>query len=327
MLTPKSHPRFLAHTPSFDPLAGQVVREPVGSGQGYWAGAPSVYYDPVQEQVYLLYRIRRPRGVHPDRGAEVHLAVSKNGVDFEDFWTLEKSQLDSTSIERCSLTQSPAGAFLLYISYVDAQDNRWRTDVVAAKEPAQLDVTTRQKVLTAADIGAEGVKDPWVISLGGVYFMLLSYATVEGAAADDQLHGTCDCYNTGLIKSRTGLATSLDGVNYQWQGDLFSPTHCGWDCYAARISCLWYRPPVWLAFYDGSASVDENYEERCGLAIGTDLRHLLRVTDTGPWVTVPHASGSVRYMDILPLPGRTLFYYEMARPDGGHELRVFEYPA
>lgn len=318
---PFEHPRFLADLKPFDPATGMVIREPIGEGPGYWVGAPGVYLDRNEDVIYLLYRVRRPRGVQPDRGAEVHLAVSKDGIMFEDVWAVQKSDLDTTSIERCAMTQAPNGQYLLYLSYVDPADNRWRTDVVAADRPTQFDVQTREPVFLAEELGVEGVKDPWVISVGGSYWMLLSYATADGPVEEDELHKTADAYNTGLIKSRSGLATSADGIHYDWQGDVLSPSDEGWDSYAARLGCLWYKPPVWIGFYDGSASVKENYEERCGLAVGVDPTRLMRITSRQPWITMPHQSGSIRYLDVLPLEDRTLIYYEAVRPDGSHDLR------
>lgn len=42
----------------------------------------------------------------------------------------------------------------------------------------------------------------------------------------------------------------------------------------------------------------------------------------GPILVSPHGSGSLRYMDAVPFEDRILYYYEYARPDGSHELRV-----
>jgi hypothetical protein len=83
-----------------------------------------------------------------------------------------------------------------------------------------------------------------------------------------------------------------------------------------------YIPPVFNVFYDGSASVGENYEERTGLAITFDLMNYQHVTDSAPLLVSPHASGSLRYMDVVRLGEDIYYYYEYARPDGSHELRV-----
>jgi hypothetical protein len=80
---------------------------------------------------------------------------------------------------------------------------------------------------------------------------------------------------------------------------------------------------MWLALYDGSADVSENYEERCGLAYSFDLRTFHRVTRDRPLFQPLESPGALRYFDVLALPDVTYFYYEMARPDGAHDLRVY----
>ncbi|MCH8047465.1 MAG: hypothetical protein IID44_27540 [Planctomycetes bacterium] len=308
----------------FDPALGTVIREPVGAGEGYWVGAPGVMFDEIDGAFYLTYRVRRPRGVKPDRGAEVHLARSSDGVSFETIWTGTKDQLGTTSIERCAIRRLGMERWVLYVSYVDPADGRWRTDYVLAARPEEFDLSTARKVLTADDIGAEGVKDPFVFQVAGLYHMLLSFATTDQAAAVDELHGTSDAYNTGLIRSATGLATSSDGINWRWEGEILGPSEDGWDCYCSRIGCIWRCGGVWLALYDGSADVSENYEERVGLAFSFDLRTFHRATRDGPLATPPRGEkAALRYFDVLDLPEATFFYYEMARQDGSHDLRVF----
>jgi hypothetical protein len=315
--------RSWAGVPLFDPEQGTVIRPPPGKGPGWWAGAPGVYYDAPNEVFYLLYRLRRPRGLSHDRGAEVRIARSSDGIHFDDVWAGFKEQLRSASIERCALTRDRSGKWLLYVSHVSPADQRWRIDLVEASRPEAFDLVHARPALTAEDVGAEGVKDPFVFQVGGLYHMIVSYAIAEGQPTPQQLHHSADAYNTGLIKSATGLAVSDDGRYWQWEGGVFLPRKHGWDRYCSRIGTLWHEPPVWLAYYDGSADVSENYEERCGLAYSLDLRAWHRVSFLAPLLTSPHATGSLRYVDVISLPHGLFFYYEMARADGGHELRVF----
>ena len=78
----------------------------------------------------------------------------------------------------------------------------------------------------------------------------------------------------------------------------------------------------WLAFYDGSASEAENYEERCALAASTSLRDWRSVSPAGPLVASPFASGSARYFDAKFANGQWHLFYEFARQDGAHDMRV-----
>lgn len=319
---PQRDPRHWAPFPRLDPAAGTVVRRPPGAGRGYWAGAPGVTYDAGLDTFYLVYRLRRPRGVEPDRGAEIRIAASRDGIAFDDVWSGLKKQLDTTSIERCALVHRPEGNWRLYVSYVDPSDGRWLIGLVEADAPDRFELEAARPVLTAADIGAEGVKDPMIFQVAGLEHMIASYATSNPTASAHELHGTHDVYNTGLIQSATGLATSSDGVAWRWEGPILAPEAGQWDAYAARISTVWYQSPAWLAFYDGSASVEENYEERCGLAYSFDLRRFHRVTRQAPLFGPPSAPGAIRYFDVVVLAEATYVYYEMAQPDGSHDLRV-----
>ena len=305
---------------------GQTIIAPQGEGKGWWAGAPSVVYDDETQKFYLYYRVRKPR---PVRGGECHIAESRDGLHFETIWSATKQDFDSPSVERFSLTKSPDGGWLLYPSYVDPADNRWRIDVIQADDPASFDVAQRRKVLTAGDVGVEGVKDPWVMNVNGLWMMLISYAVKLDALTSDQAsvaHATADIYNTGLTLSSSALAVSGDGLSYAWQGDIFSPRSGAWDSYAARLGCLAPTEQGWVGFYDGAASVEENYEERTGLVQSWDLRTFYRLSPDGPALVSPHQSGGLRYIDVVPLDGELWIYYEYCRADGSHELRLNRIP-
>jgi hypothetical protein len=317
--------RHFGRAPLFDPEEGVTVIEPPGTGAGWWAGAMSALYDDETRRFYLYYRLRRPRSeAVPDRGFECRIATSEDGVHFETLWRATKAELHTASMEKASLLKTLEGRWRLYLSLVDPEDNRWRTDVLEADAPDGFDVNRRQKVFTAGDVGEEGVKDPYVFTVGRLYYALFSYATVVPVSPELEAtrHATADIFNTGLTKSSTALATSPDGLHFTWHGDVFSPRQEGWDSYAARLGSLLWTPPVFTAFYDGSASVAENYEERTGLALTFDLRHYERVTHAGPILTSLHGSGSLRYLDALVVDGAIHYYYEYARADGSHELRL-----
>jgi hypothetical protein len=319
---PSNDPRRWARCCDFDPTGGTVVREPLGEGPGYWAGAPGITYCGKLSRFYMVYRLRHPRGVEPDRGAEIRIAISRDGIVFDDIWSGTKDQLGTSSIERCALVSLPDGTWRLYPSYVDPADGRWMIGLVEADAPDGFDLASTRPVLTASQIATEGVKDPFVFCVAGLYHMVVSYATVATAASPEELHGTRDAYNTGLILSSSGLVTSTDGETWQWEQEILRPNQGAWDGYASRIGTLWCQNSVWLALYDGSADVSENYEERCGLAFSFDLRTFHRVTRDAPLFRSPETRGALRYFDVLALPEVTYFYYEMARPDGSHDLRV-----
>jgi len=311
--------RVFGAPPLFDPESGRTVIAPLGSGSGWWAGAPSALWS--DDRYYLSYRVRRPQ---PERGGETRIAVSSDGERFETIWTGRKEQFGTPSIERCALVRTDSGRWRLYISYVDGATDKWRIDLMEADSPDAFDPAHRVPILTAEQIGAEGVKDPWICQVGGVWHMIASFATTPADLAGDHgaLHGTRDIYNTGHTKSCTGLATSADGVQWQWGGVLLEPRDGAWDAYAARINTVVYRAPFWFGFYDGSKSVAENYEERCGLVHSLDLHHWERLSITGPAIGPNGGPGSVRYVEAVQGPDWVRYYYEYTRPDGSHELRT-----
>ena len=300
---------------------GRVLREPVAGANGYWAGAPGVFYASDEGAWYLTYRIRRPRGVAPDRGGEARIARSKDLQNWDDLWSVTKDKFDSASIERSALRKGADGQWRYFVSFVDPTDGRWCVSVIIAREIQKLDPATAKPVFKAKPLNLEGIKDPWIFEQEGTFYMLLSVA-LPTTRTTEQSHSTLDIFNTGECVSATGLAMSRNLENWAWEGAIFAPEASGWDRYCRRINSVIAREEKFLAFYDGSASEAENYEERSGIALSSDLRQWKSLTPQGPRFTSPHATGSLRYVDAQLHSGQTLLFYEFARPDGAHDLRL-----
>lgn len=304
--------------PRFDPDAGETIAEPPGSGYGYWAGAPSAVYDRETSRFYVYYRLRWPLGDR--RGGVCRIAESEDGISFRTIWEATKEQFGATSVERAALLRDPSGEWRLYISYDVAQSYdrnpaTWRVDLLQAASPAEFDPATRRVVMDATMYGFSHVKDPVVVIVGGEYLALTSVGHREQHhPADDE----------GLIRTRgrgmVALHRSIDGIHFPTAQILLEP-ETPFDALNIRPSALVYLPPVWSLLYDGSPSRADAYDEFCGLAISDDLVKFRRLTPTFPWVRSGQASGSVRYVDVVPVGDTIHYFYEYARGDRAHELR------
>jgi hypothetical protein len=312
----------LAEQLTSDALAGgRILREPAGFENGYWAGAPGVFYDSDEKAWYLTYRIRRPRGVVPDRGGEARIACSTDLKEWRDLWSVTKDQFDSASIERCALHHGLDGQWRYFASYVDPTDGRWCVSVLQSPKIHTLEAAHARPIFKARPLGLEGIKDPWIFEHQGIFHMILSVA-VPTPKTGSQSHSTLDIFNTGECVSATGLATSRDLDQWEWRGVIFAPEASGWDCYCRRVNSIVPHRGKFFAFYDGSASHAENYEEKTGLAASSDLRNWKSLTVGEPIFTSPHGSGSLRYMDVQIMGEEACLFYEFARPDGAHDLRL-----
>ena len=307
--------RELGFMPEFDVSKSVVIRHPEKNAPGYWVGAPSALV--LGNSIYLTYRIRRPRG--EGRGVINRIAISDDGISFRDEFEIEKSALgNSPSIERSCLVPIASG-FRLYFSYVNPATNVWQIDMMEAPSVKSFDTASRKNVLTADAAGASGVKDPYIVTMGNFYLMYVSYAPLPQTAVSG-LHATADAFATGLTTSNSGLAISADGVNFRWAGEVIGLGK-GWDSSTTRISSVARTPWGFVSFYDGSASMEENYEERCGIAITSDLKHFLRLSTEAPSL-LGEGGRSVRYVDPVMLGGKLIYYFETTRADGSHELRA-----
>jgi len=208
----------------------------------------------------VCYRIRRPRGVEPDRGGESRIAKTTDFKNFEDVWAVQKSAYNSASIEKSTLKRGLDGRWRYFTSYVAPEDGRWCTTINKADAVEALDPENTQRLFTATDFGLVGVKDPWLIDVNGTYHLFLSVA-INTASTNDSSHESLDIFNTGECKSATALATSLDLDNWDWQGIVFQPEgDTAWDKYCRRINSVLPLAGKYYAFYDGSEGHHQNNE-------------------------------------------------------------------
>ena len=283
-----------------------VVITPPGAGPGYWAGAPSAVL--TEEGIYLAYRLRRPLG--DGRGSAVAIARSADGVRFETVATIRREWVQAESLERPCLVHTPAGRWRLYLSCATPGTKHWRVELVEASDPSRFDV--RERLVVLPGDAKTGVKDPVIRHRGGSWHLWTSCHPLADPAEADQMV--------------TEYATSDDGLDWVWHGTALSGRSGLWDARGTRVSAVCYADTtagaMIAAFYDGRATAVENYEERTGIATGTEPAALAALGSTAA-AESPYAGRGLRYLDILPLgDGRHRLYYEMTRPDGAHELRT-----
>jgi hypothetical protein len=257
--------------------------------------------------VYLAYRLRRPVG--NGRGYAVALAFAPDGVTFgAPVTVITKEEMDTESLERPELVRLPDGRWRLYLSCATTGTKHWRVEVTEAAHPAEFDVRHREVVLPG-DVKKRAVKDPVVLHRDGRWHM---WATI---------HPLADPLETDQMT--TEYATSPDGLDWVWQGTALAGRPGEWDARGTRVTAVRFAGQSVTAYYDGRASAAENYEERTGVAVGTDPAALVATSapGAGPAVSSPYRGGGLRYIDVVDLPGgRTRLYYEMTQPDGSHAL-------
>ncbi len=281
--------------------ATKTVVSPPGEGPGYWAGGPSAIWH--GGAVWLAYRLRRP--VTAGRGYANVVARSEDGYSFETVSEVTSAQFDSASLERPALVVGPDGTWRLFVSCSTEGSKHWWIEMLEASSPERFGPGRGRVVLPGDE--ATAWKDPVVsVDADGWRMWACCHHIVPAAEAD---------------RMDTWYLTSSDGRDWVPDGPALVATAGTWDQRGARIAAV-VAPETgadhWIALYDGRASAEENWEERTGVAFGTGPQRF-EAAGSGPLVSAP----SLRYASPVRLPdGSWLVYYELARADGAHDLRV-----
>jgi len=284
------------------PEKSVVAVPPPGNGAGNWVGAPSAIRH--GDQIFLAYRLRRPIG--QGRGYAVEIARSDDGENFTTLQTITKEQMDCESLERPVLVDLPDGRWRLYLSCATYGTKHWRIEAMEADDPGSFDPATSRTVLPGDHTKA--VKDPVIVHRDGTWHLWASTHPLADADEADQMV--------------TEYATSPDGLDWTWHGVALGRRPGEWDSRGARVSSVRFARGAVMAYYDGRASAEENYEERTGLAAGTGPAALAAV-GADPVAQSAEGRQGLRYVSIVDLgDGHERLYYELTREDGSHDLRT-----
>ena len=275
---------------------------PPGPGAGNWVGAPSAIRHGAE--IFLAYRLRHP--VDQGRGYAVEVARSADGEHFEVLQTITKDQMDTESLERPVLVDLPDGRWRLYLSCATTGTKHWRVEVLEADDPGSFDPETRTTVLPGD--AKTAVKDPVIVHHDGLWHLWASVHPLAEADQADQMV--------------TDYATSHDGLDWTWHGTALSRRPGEWDSRGARVTSVKFTAAGVVAYYDGRATAEENYEERTGLAVGSGPAELAAIGEA-PVAQSDEGARGLRYVSVVDLgDGRERFYYELTRADGSHDLRT-----
>jgi hypothetical protein len=262
----------------------------------------------VDGRFYLAYRLRRPIGL--GRGFRNVIAVSDDGVHFDEVARIERDRFGAESLERPALAVTPDGRWRVYISCATENSKHWRVDVLEAAEPAGL--TTAKPRTVLAGSAEHGVKDPVIVWDSGQWHLWASVHPLERWDDADRM--------------TTDYATSPDGLDWTWHGTVLAGRPGTWDQRGVRVSSVLIAGDELVASYDGRASAAQNWEEHTGVARArrdaSGRFGSLRAID-GPPLRSPAEPGGLRYVSAVGLPdGGTRLYYEVTCADGAHELRT-----
>lgn len=295
-------------TSNFDTY--QVILEPDENIPEWWAGAPSVIR--ADDGIfYLAARMREGTSPRGHRGYEIRILKSRDGIHFEQIYSIHRREAGVIGFERPALVQDPiTKKFRLYGCC--PSENGWMIIKFDDGDAAEHFVPQSAQPIISVNrtkdefLHIEGYKDPYVAYLEEKWHLwAIGYDRVE----------------------RTYHFTSRDGVN--WVPVTQRPwfDNAGWHNFYTRPACILPLSIGYLFIYEGSnlAWHDPVYNIATGLAYTLDLSNIIDMTPGEPLLksTTPGDYFTWRYSHWLHVEDKIFVYCEAARPNNTNEIRLF----
>lgn len=274
----------------------------------WWAGAPSVVRAS-DGTFYLAVRMREGDSPRGQRGYEIRILRSSDGIRFETIKQLRRTDAGVSGFERPALVIDPdTGRFRLYAC--SGMGEGWailKFDDV--DDPTQFDAGTVKVVLhgdkpegTFACV--RGYKDPFIFRDGGKWHMF-----VIGHDFVERIHH--------FVSDDGELWQRVPGTVLE---------NSGWHNFYTRPACVLPLAVGYLFVYEGSTLgwLDPVYNIATGLAYSPDLKTFIDLTPNEPLLktTTPGRYQTWRYSHWLSVGDKIHVYFEAARPNDTNETRV-----
>lgn len=267
--------------------ASTVLVAAPGAGPGWWAGAPAAVHDPAGGLV-VAWRER-----HGHDGVDRNVIARSDGESLDVVLALDAAHFGARWIERPALVRLPGGGWRLYVCLGYEGTKLWDIHALEAPTLEALVDAPHERTLWLGD--QWGMKDPIVFRDGDDWQAITCGHPLDVSGAEDRM--------------TSWSAWSSDGLDWVWETAILEGTPGRWDARGARVTG-WL--PDGTAAYDGRASADENWFERCGIATPDGIR--LRGS--------AEPLADIRYLTALEVPGGTRIWWEQRLPDESHELRT-----
>lgn len=302
-----------------------VVLQPDRDEAEWWAGAPTVARDD-QGHFWLAARMRMADAPLGERGYEIRILRSADGVQFQPAHRLRREDVPLPGFERPALVRDPqSGKFKLYacgrlkqgwcifkFADVDRPDQFDPRTAQAVIEPVAADPRPAEQIVGAYSRPApapEGYKDPVIVHADGKFHAFV-IGVMRGA-------------------ERTYHFTSDDGGAWHPVGDIARPMLdlSGWHNFAVRPASVLPLGVGYLFVYEGSHTTwpDPIYNIATGLGFTFDLDRMHDLTPEAPLLqsTTPGRLKTWRYSHWMWVDDQLWVYAEVEKPNGAHEIRLF----